>query len=184
MRRAFLIDSHKCIGCRGCAMACKSFNLLEPELYWRYVYPLSTEIYPHRDRAFYSLACNHCENPACLEACPVEAYTKREDGIVVNNPENCIGCRNCIRSCPYGAPTFNEVTQKAEKCSMCYERIDVGLLPACVDACPVGALTMIDLDNMPDVNAIQYPPGYPRMPDLNPGTRFILPDTPAQEGEA
>lgn len=83
MRRAFLVNSDKCIGCRGCAMACKSFNQLEPERFWRYVYPLDKEIYPHEERAFFSLACNHCENPACLAACPVEAYTKRDDGVVV-----------------------------------------------------------------------------------------------------
>jgi Fe-S-cluster-containing dehydrogenase component len=86
MRRAFLVNSDKCIGCRGCAMACKSFNQLEPERFWRYVYPLDKEIYPHEERAFFSLACNHCENPACLAACPVEAYTKRDDGVVVHNP--------------------------------------------------------------------------------------------------
>jgi ferredoxin-like protein FixX len=66
-------------------MACKSFNQLEPERFWRYVYPLDKEIYPHEERAFFSLACNHCENPACLAACPVEAYTKRDDGVVVHN---------------------------------------------------------------------------------------------------
>lgn len=85
MRRAFLVNSDKCIGCRGCAMACKSFNQLEPDRFWRYVYPLDKDIYPHEERAFYSLACNHCEHPACVAACPVEAYTKREDGVVVHN---------------------------------------------------------------------------------------------------
>ncbi|GAB7258791.1 hypothetical protein DaDZ19_04560 [Dickeya ananatis] len=133
---------------------------------------------------FYSLACNHCEHPACLDACPVEAYTKREDGIVVHDPARCIGCKNCLRSCPYGAPKFNEVTHKAEKCSMCYERLDVGLQTACIEACPVGALTMIDLDEQAvPANAVQYPPGYPVMPSLNPGTRFIMPRTPKQAGE-
>lgn len=71
MRRAFLVNSDKCIGCRGCAMACKSFNQLEPDRFWRYVYPLDKDIYPHEERAFYSLACNHCEHPACVAACPV-----------------------------------------------------------------------------------------------------------------
>lgn len=77
-------------------MACKSFNQLEPERFWRYVYPLDKAIYPHEERAFYSLACNHCENPACLAACPVEAYTKRDDGVVVHNPERCIGCKTAF----------------------------------------------------------------------------------------
>lgn len=184
MRRAFLVNSDKCLGCRGCAMACKSFNHLEPDNYWRYVYPLDKEIFPHEERAFYSLACNHCENPACVEACPVGAYERREDGIVIHHQELCIGCKNCIRSCPYGAPRFNEELKKSEKCSMCYERQDIGMNPACVDACPVGALTIIDLesDDVPS-NAVQYPAGYPKMPKLNPGTRFILAHEPKQPGD-
>ena len=105
-RYAFHFDAEKCIGCRGCAMACKNFNRLIPEMTWRYVYPLAEEIYPHRDRAFYSWACNHCEHPTCLEVCPTGAYSKRPDGIVVHDQPTCIGCHNCIRSCPYGAPRF------------------------------------------------------------------------------
>ena len=69
-RYAFLMDMDKCIGCRGCGMACKNFNQLEPDMVWRQVYPLDERIYPHRDRAFLSLACNHCDDPACLAACP------------------------------------------------------------------------------------------------------------------
>ena len=180
-RRAFLMDMDKCIGCRSCAMACKNFNQLEPDMVWRQVYPLDEAIYPHHDRAFLSLACNHCEHPACMDACPTSSYEKRPDGVVVHHKETCIGCTNCIRSCPYGAPRFNKAEKHAEKCSMCYERLDVGMQPACVNACPVGALTLIDLDAdpIPD-NAVQYPPGFPRMPQLNPGTRFILARQPKQ----
>ena len=180
MRRAFLVNADTCIGCRTCAMACKNFNQLEPELTWRYVYPLDVRIYPHANRAFYSLACNHCENPACLHACPAATYTRRADGIVVHDPTDCLGCKNCIRCCPYGAPRFNNTTRKAEKCSLCYERLDKGLAPSCVRACPVGALSLVDLDAAPIPNTVSTPPGFPDVPLLNPGTRFILPRTPGQ----
>ena len=179
-RYAFLMNADKCIGCRGCAMACKNYNRLEPSMVWRQVYPLAESIYPHRERAFYSLACNHCDDPACLRACPTGSYEKLEDGIVVHHQETCIGCTNCVRSCPYGAPRYNAEEKHAEKCSMCRERIDAGLLPACVQACPVGALELVDLNTLNEPNAVQFPAGYPSMPRLNPATRFILPRMPRQ----
>lgn len=182
-RYAFLVDADKCIGCRGCAMACKNFNQLEPSMVWRQVYPLDTIIYPHRERAFLSLACNHCDDPACLRACPTASYSKRVDGIVVHNQETCIGCSNCVRSCPYGAPRINPEKKLAEKCSMCHERIDAGLLPACVQACPVEAITLIDLDKDDIRGTVQYPHGYPKMQKLNPSTRFILPRLPKHIGD-
>lgn len=182
MRYAFMLDISKCIGCRGCAMACKNFNQLQPQMTWRQVYPLGDAIYPHSRRAFLSLSCNHCEAPVCVTACPTKSYYIRKDGIVVHTTENCIGCRNCIRSCPYGAPHFNPATAKAEKCSMCYERIDAGLLPACVQGCVTGALKLINLDAVPDAGLIQYPAGYPVMRKINPSTRFILPRIPVCEG--
>lgn len=179
-RYAFLVDSARCIGCASCTMACKNFNQLEPVIAWREVYPLAEAIYPHRERAFYSLACNHCEHPTCLRVCPVRAYEKREDGIVAHNQERCIGCHNCVRSCPYGAPQYNPVEKRAEKCSMCHERIDAGLSPACVQACLVSALTLVDLETLNQPNAVQFPAGYPAFPQLNPGTRFIVPKMPRQ----
>lgn len=176
---AFLVDSERCIGCFTCAMACRNYYHQEEGVIWRQVHPLSEEIYPHRERAFLSLACNHCENPACLNVCPVEAYTKREeDGVVVHHQEKCIGCGNCIRSCPYGAPKYNPVEKRAEKCSFCHERLDAGLKPACVQSCPTKALQLIDLAETEEANQVQYPAGYPRMEKLNPSTRFILPKTP------
>lgn len=176
---AFLVDAERCIGCFTCAMACRNYYHQEKGVVWRQVYPLSEEIYPHRERAFLSLACNHCEDPACLNVCPVKAYTKREeDGVVVHHQDRCIGCGNCIRSCPYGAPTFNPVEKRAEKCSLCHERLDAGLNPMCTQACPTGALTLVDLATLPDSGQVQYPAGYPKMTRLNPSTRFILPKAP------
>lgn len=179
---AFLVDAERCLGCFTCAMACKSYYQQETGIIWRQVYPLDPAIYPHAERAFYSLACNHCETPACLHACPVSAYEKREkDGVVVHHHDRCIGCGNCVRSCPYGAPRYNPVLRKAEKCSMCHERLDAGLLPACVQSCPVDALRLVDLATLsPEdaANAVAYPAGFPRMPAVGSTTRFILPKTP------
>ncbi|MCB2186232.1 MAG: 4Fe-4S dicluster domain-containing protein [Deltaproteobacteria bacterium] len=176
---AFFVDVKRCIGCFSCAMACKNQYHQESGVYWRQLYPLSQEIYPHRDRAWLSLACNHCEHPTCLEVCPVEAYYKRDkDGVVVHEQDKCIGCGNCIRSCPYGAPKYNPVQEKAEKCSFCYQRLDAGLLPACVLGCPTKALSMVELgpDTPPD--SIHYIAGFPAFPALNPSIRFRSPSEP------
>jgi Fe-S-cluster-containing dehydrogenase component len=177
-RLAFYVNADLCIGCSTCGMACKNQYHQEPGVVWRQLYPLSEQIYPHRERAFYSLACNHCDNPCCLEDCPVDAFYKREDGVVVHNVEACIGCGNCVRSCPFGAPRYNPVTAKAEKCSMCWERLDAGLLPACVQGCPTGALKLVDLNTFNDPAAVQFPPGFPERPDIGPSTRFKLPVQP------
>ena len=160
-------------------MACRNYYHQVERVVWRPVYPLGEAIYPHRERAFFSLACNHCENPACLNVCPVEAYTKREeDGVVVHHQEKCIGCGNCIRSCPYGAPVYNPVEKRAEKCSLRHERLDAGLLPACVQSCPTGALRLVDLATLEPGNEIQFPAGFPINEKVNPSTRFIMPKVP------
>lgn len=182
MRYAFLFDMDKCIGCRGCAMACKNFNQLEPGMVWRQVYPLGREIYPHPGRAFLSLSCNHCDHPVCVTCCPTRSYHQRKDGIVTHNAATCIGCQNCIRNCPYGAPRYNSVTGKAEKCGMCWERIEAGLLPACVLGCVTGALKIINLEDYVQTGLVQYPQGYPVMKKIGPSTRFVLPELPALVG--
>ena len=169
----FLIDTHRCIGCGTCAMACKNQHQQPSNVLWRRLYDLKAALHPFRNRVFFSLACNHCEHPACLAACPVKAYHKREsDGIVVHTQEKCIGCGNCIRACPWGAPQYNPELKQAEKCSLCWQRLDAGLEPACVLACPVRALQVIEIGADEPDGSLPWPPGFPAIRTLNPSVRF------------
>jgi Fe-S-cluster-containing hydrogenase component 2 len=97
--------------------------------------------------------CMHCNEPDCLSACPVGAYSKRSDGPVIYDPKKCIGCRYCMNACPFGVPHFDYDKGLIDgafidKCSMCTQRIDVGLEPACVATCPTGALMFGERDEL------------------------------------
>lgn len=83
--------------------------------------------------------CNQCENPPCVQVCPVGATYQAPDGVVLVDRDWCIGCGYCIMGCPYGVRFFHPVYKTAEKCNFCYHRINKGLKTACVDACPFGA---------------------------------------------
>ncbi|QSV46674.1 4Fe-4S dicluster domain-containing protein [Geobacter benzoatilyticus] len=83
--------------------------------------------------------CNQCENPPCVQVCPVGATYATADGVVLVDRKWCIGCGYCIMGCPYGVRFFHPVHKVAEKCNFCYHRITRGMKPACVDACPFGA---------------------------------------------
>jgi tetrathionate reductase subunit B len=83
--------------------------------------------------------CNQCENPPCVQVCPVGATYQTADGVSLVDRKWCIGCGYCIMACPYGMRFFHPVHQVAEKCNFCYHRISKGLKPACVQACPMGA---------------------------------------------
>jgi Fe-S-cluster-containing dehydrogenase component len=91
--------------------------------------------------------CNQCENPPCVQVCPVGATYKTPDGVVLIDEKYCIGCRYCVQACPYGARYFNEETQTTDKCNWCYHRITKGLKPACVEVCPVQARVFGDLND-------------------------------------
>ena len=101
--------------------------------------------FPELNRATMVYHCMHCNEPDCLSACPVGAYTKREDGPVIYNATKCIGCRYCMNACPFGVPHFDWdkgllAGAYIDKCTMCPQRIDIGLEPACVATCPTSAL--------------------------------------------
>ena len=91
--------------------------------------------FPELRMIFMPLVCNHCEDPPCADACPVDAIEKREDGIVILDPEACDGCGTCVDACPYAMISFDEDKDVAEKCNLCSHRIDKGLEPFCVVCC-------------------------------------------------
>src|SRR5690606_6740457 len=89
--------------------------------------------------------CNHCDEPPCVPVCPVQATFQREDGVVLVDNERCVGCGYCVQACPYDARFINHETQTADKCTFCEHRLEVGLLPACVESCVGGARVIGDL---------------------------------------
>jgi Fe-S-cluster-containing dehydrogenase component len=91
--------------------------------------------------------CNHCENPSCVQVCPVGATFRTRDGVVLIDHDYCIGCEYCVQACPYGARFLNPEKRVVDKCSWCYHRITRGLQPACVEVCPTEARIFGDLND-------------------------------------
>ncbi len=144
--KAFLYDATRCIDCRACMMACSVENNIpmNKTRIWVAGVGLKGE-YPDLDRASMVYHCMHCDDPDCLSACPVGAYSKRPDGPVLYDHDKCIGCRYCMNACPFGVPHFDYDKGLIpgafiDKCTMCPQRIDNGLEPACVATCPTEAL--------------------------------------------
>ena len=152
---AMVIDSAKCIDCKGCMASCKQANKVSPGA-WRNwikeavpaVVNVSTVQAKLGRGHFQPGACMHCDEPSCLAACPTGAtYKNAADGSVVIDPKLCIGCGNCISACPYGARFRDPVKRVADKCTYCPERRAVGLAPACVDTCPTKARVFGDIND-------------------------------------
>jgi Fe-S-cluster-containing dehydrogenase component len=160
-------------------MACKNEYGLEAEVNWRRVYPFREDP-GNPERNFLSVACNHCENPECMRVCPVGAYSKREDGIVVQNHDKCIGCRLCTMACPYGAARYSPKHRKASKCELCKDRLDAGLKPACVQACAMGALNVVDIATLTGRDIVKTVPGFPDSDITHPSIRFTPPTASKQ----
>lgn len=169
----WIFDLTKCIGCRSCYVACKAENRTPLRTDWRYVVEREHGAYPNVKREFISLACNHCDQPACLKSCPVNAITKRaSDGVVLFDQDKCIGCRYCVFACPYGAPRIDTATNKVTKCTMCVHRLDAGLRPACEATCPTGAITFVP--NFTETTGAR-PADFNDPALTKPNIKFVLP---------
>jgi molybdopterin-containing oxidoreductase family iron-sulfur binding subunit len=167
-RLAMLIDLTRCIGCDACTVACKQENGTPADVFFARVLNVEAGTYPHVKRIYIPVLCNHCDNPACLKACPNKAIFRREDGIVLIDQERCRGTGACVSACPYGNIILTDrdrwylpedmayerdyvrprlKPQVARKCTFCAQRVDQGLDPACVVACPTTARIFGDLED-------------------------------------
>ncbi len=158
----FFTDTSVCIGCKACEVACHNWNQLAATnggqrtlsgnsydntrrldgLNWRHV-KFVEQFSADRSSGRWLLmsdVCKHCVQAGCLEVCPTGAIVRTEYDTVVIQEDVCNGCRDCIASCPFGVIDMNPVTQTAQKCTLCYDRLLNGLKPACAKACPTSSI--------------------------------------------
>jgi Fe-S-cluster-containing dehydrogenase component/formate-dependent nitrite reductase membrane component NrfD len=147
MNYGFIIDNRKCIGCHACTVACKSEHRVPLGRFRTWVTYVEKGQFPNVRRYFTVLRCNHCEEAPCVEICPTRALFLRPDGIVDFDSRHCIACKSCMAGCPYDALYLDPGSATAAKCNYCAHRIEVGLEPACVTACPERAIVAGDLDD-------------------------------------
>lgn len=184
----FHFDMAKCIGCKCCVVACNEQNGNPAGILWRRVGEVEGGVYPHTMRSYLSMGCNHCVEPTCLKGCPVDAYTKDPlTGIVRHSADACIGCQYCTWNCSYGVPQYNAERGVVGKCDMCYGRLTMGESPACVNACPEGAIR-IETVNVEtwrsEYREHANAPGMPSADDSLSTTRITLPaNMPAAVGK-
>lgn len=169
-QKAVLVDTRRCIGCKGCQVACKAWNKLPAEqtkvtdgeytnptyfsaITWKVVHFKEIGDYDTNTPGTGGLKwrmladnCKHCIEPSCVSVCPTGALWKRADGPVLYDVNRCVGCGYCEMSCPWGIPQFDTEMSAIRKCTMCFDRIDQGLEPACVATCPTDTLQFMTLE--------------------------------------
>jgi formate dehydrogenase iron-sulfur subunit len=165
---AKLIDTTKCIGCKACQVACMEWNDLRDEIgtnvgAYQNPHDLTDQSWTLMRFAEYENpdkggdlewlirkdGCEHCADPGCLKACPAPgAIVQYANGIVDFDQDYCIGCQYCVTGCPFNIPKFNAESKKVYKCTLCSDRVSVGLEPACIKACPTGCLQFGSKEDM------------------------------------
>jgi Fe-S-cluster-containing dehydrogenase component len=131
---ALLISKKNCMGCHACEVACKQEHGLG-------VGPRLVKVL-EKSPDYIPIYCHHCAKAPCQKACPVEAISRNEQGIVLIDDDLCIGCRECLEACPFGAMQFEDQREVAVKCDLCLHRLAENKQPACLSVCPTGCISL------------------------------------------
>ena len=131
--KVFYVNPDRCIGCKSCVLVCSLSHAGTPMLTVQMIGEYSIPMH-----------CQHCEVSACMEACPEEAISRNELGLVIINESKCVGCGACAIACPFGAVRVDEARRVAVKCDLCFDKLEKGELPMCVRTCPAQAVQIIE----------------------------------------
>jgi tetrathionate reductase subunit B len=190
MSKVFVFDASMCNGCYCCQLACKDehcsndwtpYAKPQPDTgqFWLKLHEHVRGTVPKVKVHYVPTLCNHCDDGACMEVCTVEgAIQRRDDGLVVIDPEKCTGCMSCISVCSSHAIFMNEALNIAQKCTGCAHLLDAGWRePRCVDACPTAALRFLDESDAQELisraEMLHPEEENPRVLYLNLPKRFI-----------
>ena len=198
-----VIDLDTCVGCQACATSCKEWNSqgdsgpltdTDPQganvsgPWFNRIHGYEVKEKGQSDSRIVNFprSCLHCAEPACVTVCPTGAsYKRAEDGIVLVNPDTCIGCKLCSWACPYGAREYDYMQGVMKKCTLCVDRIyNTNLepedqVPACVKACPTGARHFGDLGDETSAvsQLVKERGGYDLLPEIGykPTNKYLPP---------
>ncbi len=170
-RWGMAVDLERCVGCWSCAVICKSENAVPLGMWWNRILTAGHSLDASRENEFGNhemhwvpLACQHCDDAPCEKVCPTAATFTNNEGVVLVNQDDCIGCRYCMAACPYGVRVFNwgdaeypvphemgMIDQRpvgtVEKCTLCVHRLAENQVPSCVWSCPAQARVFGDLES-------------------------------------
>ncbi|MBQ8974256.1 MAG: 4Fe-4S dicluster domain-containing protein [Oscillospiraceae bacterium] len=190
MANVIVIDVAKCSGCHNCQLACKDEHCENDWMPYAKPQPLTGQFWckvtdhvrgtvPKVRVHYISRLCAHCENAPCKSACPSGAIYRRDDKLVIIDPDKCVGCEACVEACPYDAIYFNEDLRIAQKCTGCAHLLDNGYkMPRCVEACPTDAMVFGD-ENDEKMKAL-LKDAAPLDPNLKIGERVFYKNIPGQ----
>ncbi|MCW1884863.1 dimethyl sulfoxide reductase anchor subunit [Luteolibacter flavescens] len=176
---AFEVALDRCTGCKACVSACHSLNGLDDEEAWRDVGMIHGGSATPGWQQTVTTACHHCEDPGCMNGCPVGAYEKdRDTGIVRHLDDQCIGCSYCILKCPFDVPKYSAKRGIVRKCDMCHQRLAEGEAPACVQSCPTEAIRIVKVRTGASAIPQDFLPGAPDPTITRPTTRYVGREVP------